>query len=216
MDKFTVHKGLVAPLDRENVDTDAIIPKQFLKSIKKTGFGPNLFDEWRYLDHGEPGMDAATRKPNPDFVLNQPRYAGASILLARKNFGCGSSREHAPWALQQYGFRAILAPSFADIFFNNCFKNGLLPIVLPEATVAKLFDEVAAFPGYELTVDLERQVIVKPDGAEIAFDVQPFRKYCLLNGFDDIGLTLRQQDKIKAFEANRLATKPWLAHTLSA
>ena len=216
MDKFTVHQGLVAPMDRENVDTDAIIPKQFLKSIRKTGFGPNLFDEWRYLDHGEPGMDAATRKPNPDFVLNQPRYAGASILLARKNFGCGSSREHAPWALQQYGFRSVIAPSFADIFFNNCFKNGLLPIVLPEATVAKLFDEVSAFPGYELTVDLERQVIVKPDGAEIAFDVQPFRKYCLLNGFDDIGLTLRQQDKIKAFEANRLATKPWLAHTLSA
>ena len=216
MDQFTVHRGLVAPMDRENVDTDAIIPKQFLKSIRKTGFGPNLFDEWRYLDHGEPGMDAATRKPNPDFVLNQPRYTGASILLARKNFGCGSSREHAPWALQQYGIRALIAPSFADIFFNNCFKNGLLPIVLPEATVAKLFDEVAAFPGYELTVDLERQVIVKPDGAEIAFDVQPFRKYCLLNGFDDIGLTLRQQDKIKAFEAERLATKPWLAHTLSA
>ena len=216
MDQFTVHRGLVAPMDRENVDTDAIIPKQFLKSIRKTGFGPNLFDEWRYLDHGEPGMDAATRKPNPDFVLNQPRYAGASILLARKNFGCGSSREHAPWALQQYGFRSVIAPSFADIFFNNCFKNGLLPIVLPDATVAKLFNEVAAFPGYELTVDLERQVIVKPDGAEIAFDVQPFRKYCLLNGFDDIGLTLRQQDKIKAFEANRLATKPWLAHTLSA
>ena len=216
MDQFTVHRGLVAPMDRENVDTDAIIPKQFLKSIRKTGFGPNLFDEWRYLDHGEPGMDAAMRKPNPDFVLNQPRYTGASILLARKNFGCGSSREHAPWALQQYGFRSVIAPSFADIFFNNCFKNGLLPIVLPDATVAKLFDEVAAFPGYELTVDLERQVIVKPDGAEIAFDVQPFRKYCLLNGFDDIGLTLRQQDKIKAFEAERLATKPWLAHTLSA
>ena len=216
MDKFTVHQGLVAPMDRENVDTDAIIPKQFLKSIRNTGFGPNLFDEWRYLDHGEPGMDAATRKPNPDFVLNQPRYTGASILLARKNFGCGSSREHAPWALQQYGFRAILAPSFADIFFNNCFKNGLLPIVLPDSVVGKLFDEVAAFPGYQLTVDLERQVIVKPDGTEIAFDVQPFRKYCLLNGFDDIGLTLRQTDKIKAFEAERLANKPWLAHTLGA
>ena len=216
MQKFTVHKGLVAPMDRENVDTDAIIPKQFLKSIRKTGFGPNLFDEWRYLDHGEPGMDAATRKPNPDFVLNQPRYTGASILLARKNFGCGSSREHAPWALQQYGIRALIAPSFADIFFNNCFKNGLLPIVLPESTVAKLFDEVAAFPGYQLTVDLDRQVIVKPDGTEIAFDVQPFRKYCLLNGFDDIGLTLRQTDKIKAFEAERLANKPWLAHTLGA
>ena len=216
MQKFIKLQGLVAPMDRENVDTDAIIPKQFLKSIKKTGFGVNLFDEWRYLDHGEPGMDAATRKPNPDFVLNQPRYAGASILLARKNFGCGSSREHAPWALQQYGFRSVIAPSFADIFFNNCFKNGLLPIVLPDSVVGKLFDEVAAFPGYQLTVDLDRQVIVKPDGTEIAFDVQPFRKYCLLNGFDDIGLTLRQTDKIKAFEAERLANKPWLAHTLGA
>ncbi|HRW70873.1 3-isopropylmalate dehydratase small subunit [Ottowia sp.] len=214
MDKFTVHQGLVAPMDRENVDTDAIIPKQFLKSIRKTGFGPNLFDEWRYLDHGEPGMDPASRKPNPDFVLNQPRYQGASILLARKNFGCGSSREHAPWALQQFGFRAILAPSFADIFFNNCFKNGLLPIVLPESAVARLFDEVAAFPGYQLTVDLERQVVVKPDGSTLPFDVQPFRKYCLLNGLDDIGLTLRHKDKIQAYEANRLATKPWLAHTV--
>lgn len=211
MDKFTVHKGLVAPMDRENVDTDAIIPKQFLKSIKKTGFGPNLFDEWRYLDKGEPGQDPAARKPNPDFVLNQPRYQGASVLLARKNFGCGSSREHAPWALQQYGFRAVIAPSFADIFFNNCFKNGLLPIVQPEGVVAKMFDEVMVFPGYQLAVDLERQVIVKPDGSELAFDVQPFRKYCLLNGLDDIGLTLRQQDKIKSFEAERLATKPWLA-----
>lgn len=215
MQKFTVHKGLVAPMDRENVDTDAIIPKQFLKSIRKTGFGPNLFDEWRYLDHGEPGQDIATRKPNPDFVLNQPRYQGASILLARKNFGCGSSREHAPWALDQFGFRSIIAPSFADIFFNNCFKNGLLPIVLPEAQVAKLFDEVAAFPGYQLTIDLERQVIVKPDGAELAFEVQAFRKYCLMNGFDDIGLTLRQKDKIQAFEARRLAGKPWLAHSLA-
>lgn len=214
MDKFTIHKGLVAPIDRENVDTDAIIPKQFLKSIRKTGFGPNLFDEWRYLDPGEPGQDPAGRKPNPDFVLNQPRYKGASVLIARKNFGCGSSREHAPWAIQQYGFRALIAPSFADIFFNNCFKNGLLPIALPEATVAKLFDEVAAFPGYELTVDLQRQVIVKPQGEEIPFDVQPFRKYCLLNGFDDIGLTLRQSEKIKAYESQRLATKPWLAHTL--
>ena len=221
MQKFTTLKGLVAPMDRENVDTDAIIPKQFLKSIKKTGFGVNLFDEWRYLDHGEPGQDPASRKPNPDFVLNQPRYAGASILLARKNFGCGSSREHAPWALDQYGFRAIIAPSFADIFFNNCFKNGLLPIVLPEATVAQLFDEVAAFPGYQLTIDLERQVIVRQNrdevvGEEIPFDVVPFRKYCLLNGFDDIGLTLRQKDKIAAFEAQRLATKPWLAHTMVA
>ena len=216
MDKFVIHQGLVAPMDRENVDTDAIIPKQFLKSIKKTGFGPNLFDEWRYLDKGEPGQDPAARKPNPDFVLNQARYAGASILLTRKNFGCGSSREHAPWALQQFGFRAIIAPSYADIFFNNCFKNGLLPIVLPESAVARLFDDVAAFPGYQLTVDLERQVVVKPDGTELSFDVQPFRKYCLLNGFDDIGLTLRQQDKIKAFEAERLAKKPWLAHTINA
>jgi 3-isopropylmalate/(R)-2-methylmalate dehydratase small subunit len=214
MDKFTVHRGLVAPMDRENVDTDAIIPKQFLKSIRKTGFGPNLFDEWRYLDHGEPGQDPASRKPNPDFVLNQPRYQGASILLARKNFGCGSSREHAPWAIQQYGFRALIAPSFADIFFNNSFKNGLLHIVLPESTVAKLFDEVLAFPGYELTVDLERQVVVKAQGEEIPFEVQGFRKYCLINGFDDIGLTLLKSDKIKAYEAQRLATKPWLAHTL--
>ena len=214
MQKFTLLQGLVAPMDRENVDTDAIIPKQFLKSIKKTGFGVNLFDEWRYLDHGEPGQDPASRQPNPDFVRNQPRYQGASILLARKNFGCGSSREHAPWALDQYGFRAVIAPSFADIFFNNCFKNGLLPIVLPEATVAQLFDEVLAFPGYQLTIDLERQVIVRPQGQEIAFDVQAFRKYCLLNGFDDIGLTLRQSDKIRAFEAQRLATKPWLAHTM--
>jgi 3-isopropylmalate/(R)-2-methylmalate dehydratase small subunit len=214
MDKFTIHKGLVAPIDRENVDTDAIIPKQFLKRITKTGFGDNLFDEWRFLDHGEPDSDPASRKPNPDFVLNQPRYEGASILLARKNFGCGSSREHAPWALQQYGFRALIAPSFADIFFNNTFKNGLLPIVLPEATVAKLFDEVHAFPGYQLTVDLERQVVVKAQGEEIPFEVQAFRKYCLLNGFDDIGLTLRQSEKIKSFEAQRLANKPWLAHTL--
>jgi len=214
MQKFTTHKGLVAPMDRENVDTDAIIPKQFLKSIKKTGFGINLFDEWRYLDHGEPGQDPASRKPNPDFVLNQPRYQGASILLARKNFGCGSSREHAPWALGQYGFRCVIAPSYADIFFNNCFKNGLLPIQLPETTVAQLFDEVLAFPGYQLTIDLERQVIVRPQGQEIAFEVQAFRKYCLLGGLDDIGLTLRQSDKIKAFEAERLATKPWLAHSM--
>lgn len=216
MQKFNLHKGLVAPMDRENVDTDAIIPKQFLKSIRKTGFGQNLFDEWRYLDAGYPGQDSASRKPNPDFVLNQPRYQGASILLARKNFGCGSSREHAPWALDQYGFRAIIAPSYADIFFNNSFKNGMLPIVLSEAEVGQLFDESAAFPGYSLTIDLERQVIVKPNGDELPFDVQPFRKYCLLNGFDDIGLTLRQSEKIKAFEAERLAKKPWLAHTLLA
>jgi 3-isopropylmalate/(R)-2-methylmalate dehydratase small subunit len=215
MQKFTVHKGLVAPMDRENVDTDAIIPKQFLKSIRKTGFGQNLFDSWRYFALGEPGQDPTKRKPNPDFVLNQPRYQGASILIARKNFGCGSSREHAPWALDQYGFRAIIAPSYADIFFNNCFKNGLLPIVLSEAQVDRLFTEVAAFPGYQLTVDLERQVVVLPQGDEMAFDVQQFRRYCLLNGFDDIGLTLRQSEKIKTFEAERLATKPWLAHTLA-
>jgi 3-isopropylmalate/(R)-2-methylmalate dehydratase small subunit len=213
MQAFTVHKGLVAPMDRANVDTDAIIPKQFLKSIKRSGFGPNLFDEWRYLDKGEPGQDIRTRKPNPDFVLNQARYQGASVLLARQNFGCGSSREHAPWALDQYGFRAIIAPSYADIFFNNCFKNGLLPIVLPEAQVAQLFDEAAAFPGYQLTVDLPRQVVVKPDGVELPFEVQAFRKYCLTNGFDDIGLTLRHADKIRAFEAERLAKMPWLAKT---
>ena len=214
MQKFNLHKGLVAPMDRENVDTDAIIPKQFLNSIRKTGFGPNLFDEWRYLDPGYPGQDPASRKPNPDFVLNQPRYQGASILIARRNFGCGSSREHAPWALDQYGFRAIIAPSYADIFFNNSFKNGLLPIVLPEAQVSQLFDDVKAFPGFELTIDLERQVIVKPQGDELPFEVQAFRKYCLLNGFDDIGLTLRQADKIRQFEAQRLAQKPWLAKTL--
>ena len=214
MQKFTLLKGLVAPMDRENVDTDAIIPKQFLKSIARTGFGQNLFDEWRYLDKGEPGQDPASRQPNPDFVLNQPRYAGASVLLARKNFGCGSSREHAPWALDQYGFRAIIAPSYADIFFNNCFKNGLLPIVLPEEVVSRLFDEVYGFVGYQLTIDLPRQVVVKPDGSEIPFEVQAFRKYCLVNGFDDIGLTLRHKDKIAAFEKERLATKPWLAHTM--
>ena len=214
MQKFTVHKGLVLPMDRENVDTDAIIPKQFLKSIRKTGFGPNLFDAWRYLDPGFPGQDPESRKPNPEFILNQARAQGASVLLARKNFGCGSSREHAPWAIDQYGFRAVIAPSFADIFFNNCFKNGLLPIVLPEAVISQLFDEVAAFPGYQLSIDLARQVVIRPQGEEIAFEVQAFRKYCLLNGLDDIGLTLRHTDKIKAFEAERLATKPWLAHTI--
>ncbi|MBP5992136.1 3-isopropylmalate dehydratase small subunit [Piscinibacter sp.] len=214
MQAFTVHKGVVAPLDRENVDTDAIIPKQFLKSIQRTGFGPNLFDEWRYLDRGEPGQDPAQRRPNPDFVLNQPRYQRASILLSRKNFGCGSSREHAPWALDQFGFRAVIAPSFADIFFSNCYKNGLLPIVLTEMQVSQLFDEVAAFNGYQLTVDLARQVVVKPDGAELPFDITPFRKYCLLGGYDDIGLTLRHADKIRAYEAERLLKKPWLAHTL--
>ncbi len=211
MEAFTTLNGLVAPMDRENVDTDAIIPKQFLKSIRKTGFGPNLFDAWRYLDAGYPGQDPATRRPNPDFVLNQPRYKGASVLLARKNFGCGSSREHAPWALVQYGFRALIAPSYADIFFNNCFKNGVLPITLAEPVVSRLFDAVLAHPGYRLTVDLAEQVVIEADGNEVPFEVQAFRKYCLLNGLDDIGLTLKHADKIKAFESLRLAGKPWLA-----
>ena len=211
MNKFISEDGLVLPLDRANVDTDYIIPKQFLKSIKRTGFGKNLFDEARYLDKGLPDADCSGRPINPDFVMNQSRYKGVSILLARENFGCGSSREHAPWAIDQYGFRAIIAPSFADIFFNNCFKNGLLPIVQPESIVTQLFNDVHAFPGYELTIDLDRQVIVRPQGEEIPFDVQPFRKYCLLNGLDDIGLTLRHKDKIAEYEAHRLATKPWLA-----
>ncbi len=215
MDAFRVHRGLVAPLDRDNVDTDAIIPKQFLKSIARTGFGENLFDAWRYLDHGEPGMDAKSRKPNPDFVLNQPRYRGASILVAGKNFGCGSSREHAPWALSQFGFRALIAPSFADIFYNNCFKNGLLPIVLSEAEVARLLHDAAIASGYALTVDLERQVVVDPHDSASAFEVEPFRKYCLLNGLDDIGLTMRHADEIRAFEAKRLADQPWLANTIA-
>ncbi|MCO4892976.1 3-isopropylmalate isomerase, subunit with LeuC [Cupriavidus phytorum] len=214
MEKFTVHSGLVAPLDRENVDTDAIIPKQFLKSIKRTGFGPNLFDEWRYKDVGEPGMDNSKRPLNPDFVLNQPRYQGASILLARRNFGCGSSREHAPWALTQYGFRAVIAPSFADIFFNNCYKNGLLPVVLSEQQVEHLFNETNAFNGYQLTIDLDKQVVLTPSGQGYEFDIAPFRKYCMLNGFDDIGLTLRHADKIKAFEAERVAKMPWLNNRL--
>lgn len=214
MEKFTVLKGVVCPLDRSNVDTDAIIPKQFLKSIYRTGYGPNLFDEWRYLDKGEPGMDPASRKPNPDFVLNKPRYQGATILMARKNFGCGSSREHAAWALTQYGFRAVIAPSFADIFYNNSFKNGLLPIPLSEETVEHLFALVEANEGCELTVDLERQVVVEPDGTEHAFDVPEFRRYCLLNGLDDIGITLQHRDEIKAFEEKRLAAKPWLAKTI--
>ncbi|MEN9373642.1 MAG: 3-isopropylmalate dehydratase small subunit [Pseudomonadota bacterium] len=216
MQAFTIHQGLVAPMDRENVDTDAIIPKQFLKSIRRTGFGQNLFDEWRYLDAGYPGQDPTSRRPNPDFVLNQSRYTGASILLARKNFGCGSSREHAPWALEQYGFRALIAPSYADIFFNNCFKNGVLPIVLSESQVDLLFHEALAFPGYTLTIDLARQVVVKPQGEEIPFDVQAFRKYCLLNGLDDIGLTLRHAEKIRSFESLRLTQKPWLAHAMTA
>jgi 3-isopropylmalate/(R)-2-methylmalate dehydratase small subunit len=211
MQPFRVHSGIVAPLDRANVDTDAIIPKQFLKSIRRSGFGPNLFDAWRYTDPGEPGQDPASRHPNPDFVLNQPRYRDASILLARRNFGCGSSREHAPWALADYGFRALIAPSYADIFFNNCFKNGLLPIVLPDAAVDRLFADVAAFPGYTLTIDLDAQVVRTQDGSVgFRFDVDPFRKECLLNGWDDIGLTLRHAEEIRAFEARHLAEQPWL------
>jgi len=214
MNKFTVHQGLVVPLDRENVDTDAIIPKQFLKSIKRTGFGQNLFDEWRYLDHGEPGQDCSNRPLNPDFVLNQSRYKGASILLARQNFGCGSSREHAPWALEQYGFRAVIAPSFADIFFNNCYKNGLLPIVLSAQQVDHLFNETAAFNGYQLTIDLEKQQVIAPDGRTYDFDIAAFRKYCMVNGLDDIGLTLRHADKIKTYESERVLRMPWLATKL--
>ncbi len=215
MEKFTRHQGLVVPLDRVNVDTDAIIPKQFLKSIQRTGFGPNLFDEWRYLDHGEPGMDNSKRPLNPDFVLNQPRYQGATILLARENFGCGSSREHAPWALQQYGFKAIIAPSFADIFFNNSFKNGLLPVVLTEEQVSTLFREVQSQPGYQLTVDLEEQVVMDVNGhIRYSFTIDPFRKYCLLNGLDDIGLTLRHAESIREFEKSRIKDQPWLANTI--
>ena len=211
MTPFRIHTGLVAPMDRENVDTDAIIPKQFLKSIKRSGFGPNLFDAWRYLDRGEPGADNSKRPLNPDFVLNEPRYQGASILLARRNFGCGSSREHAPWALGDYGFRALIAPSYADIFFNNCFKNGLLPIVLSDEKVDRLFADVAAFPCYTLTIDLPRQRVATPDGAlSFEFDVDPFRKDCLLNGWDDIGLTLKHADAIRAFEAQHLREQPWL------
>lgn len=210
MEKFTTLRAIVAPMDRANVDTDAIIPKQFLKSIKRSGFGPNLFDEWRYLDHGEPGMDNSKRPLNPDFVLNQSRYQGAKILLARENFGCGSSREHAPWALQDYGFRVIIAPSFADIFFNNCFKNGVLPIVLDAANVDSLFRELAANEGYQLTVDLERQQITRPDGKTLSFVVDAFRKHCLINGLDDIGLTLQHVDDIKAYEQKRKQQAPWL------
>jgi 3-isopropylmalate/(R)-2-methylmalate dehydratase small subunit len=205
---------LVVPLDRENVDTDAIIPKQFLKSIKRTGFGQNLFDEWRYLDHGEPGQDCTNRPINPEFVLNQSRYKGASILLARQNFGCGSSREHAPWALEQYGFRAVIAPSFADIFFNNCYKNGLLPIVLSAQQVDHLFNETAAFNGYQLTINLEKQQVIAPDGRTYDFEIAAFRKYCMVNGLDDIGLTLRHADKIKTYESERVLRMPWLATKL--
>jgi 3-isopropylmalate/(R)-2-methylmalate dehydratase small subunit len=208
--KFTYCNGLVAPLDRANVDTDAIIPKQFLKSIKRSGFGQNLFDEWRYLDHGEPGMDSSRRKPNPDFILNQPRYLGAEILLTRANFGCGSSREHAPWALQDYGFQVIIAPSFADIFFNNCFKIGLLAIVLDPNAVDKLFHEVSENEGYRLTVDLEAQSVRTPSGEIFFFDIDPFRKYSLLNGLDEIGLTMQRAEQIAAFEARHAALQPWL------
>jgi 3-isopropylmalate/(R)-2-methylmalate dehydratase small subunit len=211
MQPFRIHTGLVAPLDRANVDTDAIIPKQFLKSIKRSGFGVNLFDEWRYLDHGEPGVDNAKRPRNPDFVLNDPRYHGASILLVRRNFGCGSSREHAPWALGDFGFHAIIAPSFGDIFFNNCYKNGLLPVVLPDAAVDRLFADTFAFPGFQLTLDLERQIVSTPDGTQVyGFDVEPFRKHCLLNGLDEIGLTLQHAEAIRAFETKRLSDFPWL------
>jgi 3-isopropylmalate/(R)-2-methylmalate dehydratase small subunit len=215
VEKFIVHKGIVAPLDRANVDTDAIIPKQFLKSIRRTGFGPNLFDEWRYLDHGEPGMDNSKRPVNPNFVLNQPRYQGATILLTRKNFGCGSSREHAPWALQQFGFRAIIAPGYADIFYNNCFKNGLLPLVLPESVIDSLFNETAAFSGYQLIIDLEHQFVSTATGdRRFEFEVDAFRKHCLLNGLDDIALTLRSADKIREFENRHLTSQPWLANTI--
>ena len=210
MKPFRRHTGLVAPLDRANVDTDAIIPKQFLKSIKRTGFGENAFDEWRYMDHGEPGMDNGKRPLNPNFVLNQSRYQGATILLTRKNFGCGSSREHAPWALQQFGFNAIIAPSYADIFFNNCYKNGLLPIVLSELEVDHLFNIVVATNGLKLNVDLERQVVEVPNAETYKFDVEDSRKQSLLNGWDDIGRTLRHNDKIKAYEAARAQQEPWL------
>jgi len=210
MKPFTQLNGLVAPLDRANVDTDAIIPKQFLKSIQRSGFGPNAFDEWRYLDHGEPGMDNSKRKLNPDFVLNQARYQGASILLTRENFGCGSSREHAPWALEDFGFRVVIASSYADIFYNNCFKNGMLPIILPADSIDDLFNQVAASVGYELSVDLQAQTVTTPNGAVYSFEVDAFRKHCLLNGLDDIGLTMQQQDKIKLFEARHKQAQPWL------
>jgi len=210
MQAFTVLKGLVVPIDRANVDTDAIIPKQFLKSIKRAGFGPHLFDEWRYLDHGEPGIDPATRVPNPDFVLNFPQYAGATVMLARENFGCGSSREHAPWALEDYGIRAIIAPSFADIFYNNCFKNGLLPIVLGGSDIDRLFQQCADTTGYRLKVDLAAQTVITPNGEVLSFAIDAGRKHRLLNGLDDIGLTLLQSDKIKDYETRRRVQAPWL------
>ncbi len=210
MEKFRTFTGIVAPLDRPNVDTDAIIPKQFLKSIRRTGFGPNLFDQWRYLDEGQPGQDHSRRPLNPDFVLNQPRYRDAQILLARENFGCGSSREHAVWALADYGFKVIIAPSFADIFYNNCFKNGLLPIVLDADTVDRLFREVAAREGYALTVDLAAQTLTTPDGEVIPFEIDAFRKHRLLEGLDDIALTLQHADEIRAYEERRRREAPWL------
>jgi 3-isopropylmalate/(R)-2-methylmalate dehydratase small subunit len=210
MDKYQSREGLVVPLDRANVDTDAIIPKQFLKAIGRAGFGPNLFDEWRYLDRGEPGMDNSKRPLNPDFVLNQPRYRGAQVLVARENFGCGSSREHAPWALQDYGFNTIIAPSFADIFFNNCFKNGVLAIVLDAKIVDQLIKEAQGNEGYRLAIDLDQQTITTPGRQEIRFDIDPFRKHCLLNGLDEIGLSLQNADKIRAFEAKHRAAQPWL------
>jgi len=215
MQAFTTHTGIVAPMDRNNVDTDAIIPKQYLKSVKRTGFGPNAFDDWRYLDPGEPGMDHSQRRKNPDFVLNQSPYDRASILLARKNFGCGSSREHAVWALDDFGFRAVIAPSFADIFFNNSFKNGLLPIVLPEETVEQLFQTVQQNPGLELTIDLPDQQVIGPDGTRHAFEIDPFRKHCLLEGLDDIALTLKQADDIRAYEERRRREAPWLFRDLA-
>lgn len=220
MQAYNTQTGIVCPLDRSNVDTDQIIPKQFLKSIKRTGFGVNLFDDWRYLDEGVPsingGQDQSKRPINPDFVLNKPRYQGATILLARNNFGCGSSREHAPWALSEYGFRTVIAPSFADIFYNNCFKNGMLPIVLPEEQVDELFEACFANEGYELTADLERQVVVTPEGKELPFEVDEFRKHCLLNGLDDIGLTLQQEDAIKAYEQKMQKKTPWIFNEIKA
>lgn len=216
MEKYTTEIGIVAPLDRANVDTDLIIPKQFLKSIKRTGFGDNLFDELRYLDEGYLGQDISKRPKNPDFVLNQDRYQGATILLARSNFGCGSSREHAPWALSEYGFRTVIAPSFADIFYNNCFKNGMLPVILPESDIDELFKECEANAGYQLTVDLENQKVISPSGKEYSFEVDAFRKHCLLNGLDDIGLTLQHADDIKAFEEKAKADRPWVFRELTA
>lgn len=210
MEKFTVHTGVVAPLDRSNVDTDAIIPKQYLKSIKRTGFGPTLFDDWRYMEPGEPGMDHSQREVNPDFVLNKPAYQQASVLIARENFGCGSSREHAVWALTDFGLRAVIAPSFADIFFNNSFKNGFLPIRLSDEQVDQIFKEIEANDGYELTIDLAAQTVTTPNGTSFSFEIDAFRKYCLLNGLDDIGLTLKHADDIRAYEAQRKQTAPWL------